>query len=121
MKAFGIVRLVKDGERRSDSGPLRCRVVWDHYDKDAANKKAPDFIDVNIWGKSADALAPYMLKGTQAQVCGDLKSREYDGKTYWQIDADAFGGITLVGGKNGAESKPASPAPEAYDTEDIPF
>lgn len=119
MKAIGIVRLTKDGERQPGNGPLRCRVAWDHYDKSASNNKAPDFCDVNVWGKSADALAPYMLKGTQVQVCGDLKSHEHEGKTYWSIDADGFGGVTLLG-KSGGEAK-AAPAPASYDTDDIPF
>jgi single-strand DNA-binding protein len=51
------------------------------------DKKTTTWYDVTKWGKGADKLAPYMLKGCRVTVCGELSTREYEGKTYLQVRA----------------------------------
>jgi single-strand DNA-binding protein len=51
----------------------------------ASNRKFKDneetlFIDVDVWGKQAEALAPYMLKGKYLIITGRLKQDTWQGE-----------------------------------------
>lgn len=108
-----------------------------------------NFFDVTIWGKTAENLKPYLLKGKQILVDGHLKQDR------WEKDGQKFSKVTIVadnvqllGGRsdsNGQQSGGFTPrfqnpsasaqdmsAPAAYDDgsfggndsgfpEDIPF
>jgi single-strand DNA-binding protein len=99
------------------------------------DKKTTTWYDVTKWGKGGDKLAPYMLKGCRVAVCGELSTREYDGKTYLQVNC-AQSGLTLQNSKqdnpsqsngsqghsDGFQSKPASGGFGADDLDDdVPF
>ena len=85
------------------------------------------WFDVSIWGKRAEGgLIPYLVKGQEVAVSGELSTREHDGKTYLKINANT---VDLVGGKppssvNGHDGSASGNAP-ADDMEDdlssIPF
>lgn len=59
-----------------------------------------------LWGKQAESkLIDYLVKGQGVAVCGELSTREHDGKTYLQV---RVGTIDLVGGgKSEGGSQPA--------------
>lgn len=77
----------------------------------------------SLWGKRAESLAVYLLKGTQVTVIGELSTREHEGKTYLQLRVND---IALQGSANHASSAPqqaSNPAPPADDPhgDGIPF
>jgi len=87
------------------------------------------WFDVSIWGKRAEGgLIPYLVKGQEVAVSGELSKYEADnGKTYLKINANT---VDLVGGKPAGNSgdmagnsaaAPSAPADD-YDMNDsIPF
>lgn len=60
-----------------------------------ARTKSALFFDCSLWGKRGDALTTYLKKGTKVSVCGDLGTREHDGKTYLTVNVSE---VTLMGG-----------------------
>lgn len=92
------------------------------------DKAQTNWIDCALWGKRGASLQPYLTKGAQVVVSGELGTREHNGKTYLTCRVND---VSLVGGKQ-QQSAPApqqaSPrqqaqAPQAepdYDQE-IPF
>ena len=95
------------------------------------------WFDVSIWGKQAEGgLIPYLVKGQEVAVSGELTKFEADnGKTYLKIRSNT---VDLVGGKpagnsgdmtdnagnanNGTAPQANNGTPEFDDFEDtIPF
>lgn len=62
------------------------------YDIGYGQNKKPQWIEVVIWDKQAEALAPYLLKGNQVVItCDDLELETYEsnGKTGSKLKARA--------------------------------
>lgn len=86
----------------------------------------------SVWGKRAQALAPYLLKGQQITVVGTVSEREWadrDGNARKSMDV-RVNEIALQGGKRDEQPRPApAPAPRPVasaqqavdDDQDIPF
>jgi single-strand DNA-binding protein len=91
-------------------------------------EKATNWWRCALWGKRADALAPYLLKGVSVAVSGEFSTSEYEGK---QQLGCRVGEVTLLGGRgdSGGQSTPAptpAPAPKGGGyvddlDDDIPF
>lgn len=107
MKAITIVgRLTKDGEVQENErgGFVRFSVaVDDGYGQD----KGTIFFDVNY---NRIQIAQYLLKGTTVAVTGELKTREYNGKTYLSVRPSEV--KLLGGGKREAVQHTEWQAPE---------
>jgi single-strand DNA-binding protein len=43
-------------------------------------EKTTNWYRCSIWGKRAQTLAPYIMKGTRVFICGELSISEYEGK-----------------------------------------
>ena len=93
------------------------------------------YFDVVLWGKSAETLKPYLQKGRQVSIEGELRQNRWDqeGKTVSKVEVVA-NNVQLLGGGNqgapvqggsGRDGQPQSyspaPGPEAFDDNDIPF
>ena len=94
------------------------------------------YFDVVLWGKSAETLKPYLQKGRQVSIEGELRQNRWDqeGKTVSKVEVVA-NNVQLLGGGNqgapsiqgasGRDAQPQSyspaPGPEAFDDNDIPF
>lgn len=86
------------------------------------------WIDVALWGKQAESgLVGYLTKGQQVAVCGELSTREHEGKTYLAVRANS---VDLIGGKSDSAPSPSHPvqqttpayqAPDDDFDDDIPF
>lgn len=63
------------------------------------------WVDCSLFGNRANSLAPYLLKGQQVVVSGELGQREHEGKTYITLRCND---VTLVGGKPSAMTHDAS-------------
>lgn len=66
--------------------------------------------DCSLWGKRAEALAEYLVKGVQLGVTGEVGTREHEGKTYLTL---RVADVTLIGKRD--ESRAASTAEHATD------
>ena len=139
-KVIIIGNLGKDAEiRYTASGTavstfsLATTDVW--TDKAGQRQEKTEWHRVVLWGKAAESLGEYLVKGKQVYVEGRLQTRQWDDKDgnkryTTEIRADR---IVLLGGKGGARrddetrptgrpAQPAEPAPVVELTEDdIPF
>ena len=94
------------------------------------------WVNVTLWGKSAESLSPYLVKGTKVIVTGKLSIRKYkanDGteKYSTEVVADMVNGVELIGKKKEANEfdKQASNFPDPFERtneepvfgEDFPF
>ncbi len=76
--------------------------VNDRIKKNGEWQDEVSFFDVTVWGKMAENLKPYLLKGKQIAVEGKLKQYRYekDGKNHSKISVVAEK-IQLIGRSNG--------------------
>ena len=67
------------------------------------------FFDVTIWGKTAENLKPYLVKGKQIAVDGYLKQDRWqkDGQNFSKVNIVANSVQLLGGGTSAPESTPA--------------
>ncbi len=129
-----IGRLTKDVElRRTPNGSPVCEVTVavDRLKKGDREKEA-DFIQVTVWGKSAENLAQYKGKGDQIAVEGRLTVDSYtdkDGNKRWKTFVTA-NRIEFIGGGRGDGKKAVASAGSAardfgtevsFSDEDLPF
>lgn len=89
------------------------------------DKKVTTWVNCTLWGKQAEALAPYLKKGTQAAISGEVELREWtgkDGSTGKSLEL-RVSSLTLIGGKpkdDGQSQSNNAPQGEEADPE-IPF
>lgn len=93
-------------------------------------EKATNWWRVSIWGKRADALAPYLLKGASVTVIGEFALGEYEGKPQLNVRANEIalqGSRNASGGQGSGDGSRGAPhqsgnAQAAHDlADDIPF
>lgn len=57
--------------------------------------KPSTYFDCSLFGRRAEALEQYLRKGSKVTVCGDLSTRDHEGKTYLQVRVNE---VTMQGG-----------------------
>ena len=88
-----------------------------------------DFFNCQIWGKRAEFVDKFFLKGKEILVQGSHEARKYKDKegnerTIWELKANQ---VEFCGGKNDGGSSSQTPAaaiPEGFtpiEDDDIPF
>ena len=122
-----IGRLVRDGDfGYITSGTARLNISiavnesrkgqngWTDY---------PNYFDVTIWGKTAENLKPYLIKGKQVAIEGHLQQQrwEKDGVKYIKVVIIADS-VQLLGGNenNAAPQEPAGDYQSAGSDDDFP-
>jgi single-strand DNA-binding protein len=133
-RAIVVGNLGKDAEVREAAGStvanftVATTEVW--KDKQGERKEETEWHRIVLWGKSAEALRPYLLKGRMVAIEGRIatrkwKDREGADRYTTEIRADR---VTLLGSgqrqERPAEREAASaPAdePSAVMGDDIPF
>jgi single-strand DNA-binding protein len=114
--------LGKDAElRQAGQDTVLSFSVADSQGKD----KPSIWWNCSLWGKRAESLQPYLLKGAQVTVVGQVSEREWtkDGVTRKSMDVRVQD-IALQGGKRDAEApqRPAGKAAESFEDDgSIPF
>jgi len=63
------------------------------------------WFNVTVWDKQAELANQYVRKGDRVAVHGRMRSREHDGKTYWDLIADRV----EFGSKREGEAKKIHP------------
>jgi single-strand DNA-binding protein len=102
-----------DGElRRSQNGgailSLRLGCTTSYYDKEKGEQERTAWVSVKVFGRRAEALAPYLTKGTGLLVDGHIETGSYekDGVKKFTFDIIADD-IILQGGGKRSDSAPA--------------
>jgi single-strand DNA-binding protein len=67
------------------------------------------FFDITVWGKQAEVLNPYLTKGRQVSIQGELRQSrwEQDGQSRSRIEVVA-NNIQLLGGSSGGNNSSGS-------------
>ena len=124
-------RLTRDSElRHTPNGTAVTDVIVASnriWSKDSERQEETTFVDVTIWGRQAESLQEYLVKGRHIMVVGRLKLNK------WETEqGDKRSKLTMVaekinltpGGGNGKNNKPSSTPKEkvgANATEEVPF
>lgn len=112
----------KDAVHKSTQGgkefvsfPVAAKVGW-------GEREQTLWFDVIKWSGS-QKLADMLLKGSKVTVIGRLSTREHEGKTYLQIDAQELvpTGRSEGGAGNSYASKQQAVAGDVDDLDDVPF
>ena len=95
------------------------------------DKAVTNWINCSLWGKRADSLAPYLMKGQGVAISGELSLRKYKSKdgTEGASMEVRVQDVTLIGNKEDRApmtpqmaSKSMSKADGGFDNfEDVPF
>ena len=136
MKMIGIGRLGRDAELRflpSGDGVLNMAVAFNYGQKDDDGNRPTQWVECALFGKRAESLAPYMLKGTQAEFIIDAphvetyqKNGGGDGVklTGRVIDIELVGSRQDTGATQPKQQAQASKKAHNFDDEfidEIPF
>ncbi|MGN6282129.1 single-stranded DNA-binding protein [Frateuria sp.] len=124
-----VVRIGKDAVTRFTGAGKAVTGFSAAVDSGYGDKKQTIWLDCSAWGERYEKVAPYLTKGSQVFIQGELGTREHEGKTYITVDVKD---LKLVGGKPAGESKPqrqeraprqSAPAPAGDDPygDDVPF
>lgn len=131
----GVFRIGRDAAVRQTAkgdSVANLSLAYNYGYKGEDGKRPSQWIDGSLWGKRADALAEYLVKGQQIfAVINDIHIEEYqknDGSTGTKLTG-SIGEIELVGGSGQKEQKPepkqeSKPAPSGnFDdmADDLPF
>ena len=109
-------RLGRDGElRTTPSGKqvLNFSLAVDTFG--GGDKKETLWVSCAVWGERADKLAPFMAKGKQVTVSGDVGLRSYTtqaGESRAEITCNVQR-LTLQGGAEKSADRPTERAPAA--------
>lgn len=111
---FGVARIGRDAEVRftKEGEPVVSLSLAFEYGKKVDGKRPVQWVDGAFWGKRAEAMAPYLLKGQQIGVTVDDVHIETfqkgDGSQGFKL-AGKVGVIDFAGSRQGGE-QPATPA-----------
>lgn len=112
-KVVLIGRLVKDSELKFTAGKgtanLTFTLAVDNYNS-STKEKGADFIPIVVWGKQAESLSQYLVKGSQVAVGGRISTRNYENKEgqkiyVTEVVAEQFSGIQLLGSKGTGQAQ----------------
>ena len=129
-KVLLIGNLGKDAELRYTPGGAAVATFqmatterWN--DKSGQRQERTEWVRVVLWGKTAEALAQYLVKGKQIYVEGRLQTRQWDdkdGNTRYTTEIRGDRVVLLGGGTAKAEQPAVAQDPVALSVEDdIPF
>jgi len=132
-KWIGIGRLTRDAEMKYTSGGMAiCKfsiAVNARVKQGESWADEASFFDVTVFGKTAEAINQYLVKGKQVAVDGRLKQDrwEKDGQTHSRVVINADN-VQLLGGGEARPDNQARPASASQDdggfpdfVSDIPF
>lgn len=78
------------------------------------DKKKTHWVDCAYWGKAAEAVAPYLLKGQSVCVSGEVGMKDASDK-YPAAMTCRVNSLTLTGGKRDQAQQPAPAKPAAHN------
>ena len=116
MKAFGLARIGRDVEIRYTQGGdavASISLAFSYGRKGDDGKRPTQWVDANLWGKRAEALAPYLKKGGLVSVSlEDVHTEVYQGKNGEATKLVArVVDLELAGSSERQQTAPAAQAP----------
>jgi single-strand DNA-binding protein len=114
IQLFGLARIGRDAELRSTSNGDQVASVslaFNYGRKGQDGKRPTQWVDGAIWGQRAEALAPYLTKGTAVAVTFEDAHIETFKKSDGSEGTKLAGRITSIDLAGGGEQRQASPAP----------
>lgn len=119
MKAFGLARIGKDAEIRytpDNTAVINLSLAFSYGRKGEDGKRPTTWVDATLWGKQAEALAQYLVKGQQVAVTlEEVRMDTYktrDGTLGSKIAA-RISSIDFAGGQQQGQASAPAPAPKA--------
>lgn len=118
--------VLKDPEKVGDKG-AKFSVINGRGSKD---KPIKNFFNCITWSKQAEFVLKYLKARRRVAITGEMNSREYEGKTYWDVTVRDIAFLPGGGEKKDdapkEESKSESkgdqrPAENYFDDDDIPL
>jgi single-strand DNA-binding protein len=136
MKANGLARIGRDVELRhtpNGEAVANLSLAFTYGKRGADGKRPTQWVEAALWGKRAESLAPYLLKGQQVVAYLEDVSiqtfRKQDGTDGVKLAA-RVGDLELIAGQGEAQAPaptrapaPRPAAPSGFDDMDseIPF
>lgn len=122
-RATIVGNLGRDAELRYTQGgtavsTLNVATTDTWKDKNDQKQERTEWHRVVVWGKQAESLNEYLVKGKQVLVEGSLQTRQWDDKggvTRYTTEIKAQRVVLLGGGKGGGGRRPA---PDDIDDDD---
>ena len=109
-------RLGKDAEQKRTQGCDDVTSFSVAVDQGYGQNKTSNWFRVSLWGKRGSALSPYLLKGAQVTVAGELTIGEYQGKPQFDVRAHD---VALQGARQGDGNRAQEPRPGAHGGDDL--
>ena len=121
-KAILVGNLGRDAELRYTSGgapvaSVRLATTERFTDREGQKREDTQWHDVVIWGKTAESLHEYLVKGKQIYVEGRIQTRKWtdkEGKDRYNTEIRADRVVLLGGGGPAGEGRGARPARERF-------
>lgn len=112
---------------------LRLAVSESYKDKDGVKQEKTEWVSCTLWGRRAEALHKYLVKGTRLLIEGSLRTSSYDkdGVKVYKTEVNVSN-VVFAGGNNAVQGgrkstqreQPAQserePEPEP-NSDDVPF
>lgn len=84
MKLIGLATIGRDGELRytpQGDPVIGISLAYNYGKRDTGGNQPTQWVEASLWGKRAESLAPYLLKGKQFYVeVSDVHIETYEGK-----------------------------------------
>ena len=118
MNAFGLARIGRDAElRKTQSGEsvIGLSLAFSYGRKGDDGRRPTQWVDATLWGKRAEALAPYLQKGGLVSVSlEEVRIETFTGKNgEGHKLAARVVDIELAGGSKDSSAAPAPQRPPA--------
>lgn len=114
-----VVRLGSDPEQKYTAGGDSVVTFNAAVDSGYGDKKVTTWIRYTIWGKRGDSVLPYLNKGSQVAVSGELTNRPWkdkEGQDRYSLEV-RVNELTLIGGKQNSANVPAQKAPDSANSQ----
>ena len=131
MKVFGLARIGRDVEIRTTAQGESVAGLALAFNYRNKGEKCTQWVEASLWGKRAEALAPYLRKGGLISVTiDDVHIETYQGRDKEGVKlVGRVADVELAGGGDRQEAAPApqrqaakpAPADSFDDGQDIPF
>ena len=106
-----LVRVGRDAEARYTQAGKLVIGFSAAFDNGWGDRKQTVWLDCSAWGDRWEKVAPYLTKGAQIVVAGNIGTREYDGKTYITLDVSD---IKLTARSDSQQQPQPRPAPQQH-------
>lgn len=127
MKHIGMARLGRDAEVRylpDGTAVANLSLAVTVYDKNADNNRGTQWYDASLWGKQAESLAQYMVKGSlHCFTLSDVRLEEWEHNGKSGVKMVARVDSVELGPRQGDAAAPAprpAPSPRSSSPEPAP-